>query len=376
MSVMNDRMKSFIQQTMRLQELLTWAPEWDAEFFVADGIPVELLAMAESGLTLGKNRLAIDQTVRNRLFEKAGAPWGYMSERSIDVQMLALTDHLRQGAFGSSPKIVTRDGQLFTLVSDKLIQITHTDVLSAVADPLGAAADDLSVSRIDRVDGRIELELVSPRKAVEIRRGDIVQAGLHITHSRFGDQATQVQTFTYRLLCTNGMTRRECAPTEGLARTRRLPVAHPHGKELQLDQIRRLTAHAREKLEPQLEELRSTAERPADAKQLLKTFLQRARISTRISDRSEGDPRATMMDRIVRAWRDWGSEDTYYGAVNALTRVGTHDLQLSARQRRTLSMLGGVVAFSGSHLCPRCFSVLSENSGAVAEHATNETATA
>jgi hypothetical protein len=153
-------------------------------------------------------------------------------------------------------------------------------------------------------------------------------------------------------------------------------VTHPHGKELQLDQIRRLTAQTWDKLEPQLSELSSTAERPADAKQLLATFLHRARISTRTSNREHGDPDATVMDRLLRAWRREGSENTYFGAVNALTDVGTHDPHLSARQRRALSMLGGLLAFSASHLCPRCFSVLPNSTGAAADHPVNEAASA
>jgi hypothetical protein len=65
-----------------------------------------------------------------------------------------------------------------------------------------------------------------------------------------------------------------------------------------------------------------------------------------------------MMPRLLAAWRVEGSETTHYGAVNALTRVGTHDQELSDRQRRVLASLGGLLAFSNVHICPRCFSVL------------------
>jgi len=37
---------------------------------------------------------------------------------------------------------------------------------------------------------------------------------------------------------------------------------------------------------------------------------------------------------------------------------------LSLRQRRALSLLGGVMAFSHSHLCPRCFSLLADSGSA------------
>jgi hypothetical protein len=76
------------------------------------------------------------------------------------------------------------------------------------------------------------------------------------------------------------------------------------------------------------------------------------------------------MDRLLAAWREWGAEDTYYAAVNALTWVGTHDQELTPRQRRSLSLLGGLLAFSGAHICPRCFSVLAGPASAGEEPAT------
>ena len=344
-----------------LHQLLTDMPRRDAEFAVTERIPVERLVVTETGLTFDKNSFALDQSGRNRLLAKAKAPVAYMSERRTNVQMLALREHLSQGAYGKTPQVVTRNGQVFTILPGKLIDLGDSEVLGAATESLGKDADNLVVSKIDRADGRLELELVSPVKALEIRRGDVVQAGLHISHTRFGDQATQIQAFIYRLVCENGMMRRECITSEGLVRTRKLSVTHPNGRELQLDQIRRLTTQTWEKLEPQLAELRSTAERPANVEQLLKSMLRRARVSTRTRRGVDSNAEPTVLDRLLQAWRDWGADDTYFGAVNALTRVGTHDLTLSLRQRRVLSMLGGVLAFSGHHLCPKCFSMLADS---------------
>jgi hypothetical protein len=236
-----------------------------------------------------------------------------------------------------------------------LAELNNVEVLTAVADSLGNDADGLLVPRIDYTDGWLELDLASPAKTREIRRGDVVKAGLHIEHSRYGDQATQVHAFIYRLICANGMTRRECVSAEGIVRTRKLPADHPRAKELLLDQVRRLTARTWEKLEPQLMELHSTSERRASVQELLRQWLQRARISTRVTGAT---PPRTVMDRLLTAWRSEGAEDTTYAAVNALTSVGSHDTELTSRQRRSLSSLGGLLAFSGLHICPRCFSVL------------------
>lgn len=343
---------------IRFSDVLALIQQRDREFSEVGPIPIERIIVTETALIFDKNSVPMDQGARNRLFEKVGAPVAYLKQRGIDVQILALRDHFRQAEFGSAPRLVLRGGQVFNVRRDSLVELTHSEVLTAVAEPLGEIAEGLTVSRIDYADGRLELDLVSPARAIEVRRGDKVKAGLHIEHSRYGEQATQIHAFVYRLVCENGMTRRECVSADGIVRIRKLPASHPRGRELLLDQVRRLTARTWQKLEPQLLELRGTSERRADVPKLLSQWVQRARFSTRITPPNGTRRIRTVMDRLLAAWRDSGAEDTYYGAVNALTWVGSHDPDLPPRQRRTLSFLGGLLAFSGVHLCPRCFSML------------------
>jgi hypothetical protein len=352
-------------------ELTARVRTWDTEFSEMDPVAIERLDVTEAALISDKISVRLGEKARRRLFEKVRAPFAYLEKRSINVQILALRDHIRQEGFGRAPKPILRYGELFTLRCDNLVELAHSDVLNAVGESLGENADGLNVSRIDYADGRLELDLVSPAKALEVRRGDVVTAGLHIEHSRYGDQATQIHAFVYRRVCENGMTRRECVSAEGIVRIRKLPAAHPRGRELVLEQVRRLTARTWQKLEPQLLELRAASERRADVPQLLRQWVQRVRFSTRTTPVNRTRRVPTVMDRLLAAWRDWGAEDTYYGAVNALTWVGSHDRELTPRQRSTLSLLGGMLAFSGVHLCPRCYSLLS----GAAQDAT-ETATA
>jgi len=221
-------------------ELILRSQLWDADFTELDPVPLDRFELSEDSLIFGNNSALLDQDARNRLFKMFGAPDGYLSRRSIDVQIVALRDHFRQEEVGRDPKLVLRNGRLFTIRRDNLVELAHSEVLSAVAESLGAHADGLIASRIEYSDGRLALDLVSPSKAIEVRRGDIVRAGLHIEHSRYSDQATQIYSFVYRLVCENGMTRRECS-ADGIVRIRKLPMSHPRGRELLLDQIRRLT---------------------------------------------------------------------------------------------------------------------------------------
>jgi len=80
----------------------------------------------------------------------------------------------------------------------------------------------------------------------------------------------------------------------------------------------------------------------------LQRFLRQARMHS-----------ARLLKLVEAAWRAEGAEPTAFGFLNALTRVATHEADLSAPQRRRLDLLAGIFAGQERHLCPACFSVLS-----------------
>jgi hypothetical protein len=253
---------------------------WDAQFTETDRVPIERLEITDNALIFDGNSLPLDESTRARLLTRAGAPVAYLGQRSIPVQTLALREHFREGDFGSAPRFVLRNHKLTGIHGGELVELTQTEVLDAVGETLGQAADSLTVSKIERTDERLEVELISPLKQIEARRGDVVKAGIYIKHSRFGGEATQIQAFNYRLVCENGMISRECVASDGIVRTRKLPAGHPHAKELELDQVRRLTTRVWDSLSPRLEELRATTARRADVPQLFRSWFQRAPVST------------------------------------------------------------------------------------------------
>jgi hypothetical protein len=250
---------------------------------------------------------------------------------------------------------MVRGDELVTIVPGNLLRLPNAAVLRAVWEGMEAGRDGLTVARIEQTEQGMDVELVSSHKTVDVRVGDIVRGGIHMVHAWQSEEPTRIESFVYRLVCRNGMTRRECGARDGIARTRKLPVDFPNARELQLGQIRRLTAQHWNGLGQQLEALRATTERTAHVEELLTRWLQKARISVQ-----------SMMPRLLSAWNEEGAENTHYGAVNALTRVATHDMSLSWRQRRILAALGGLLAFANVHICPRCFSVLA---GAREQHA-------
>jgi hypothetical protein len=67
-----------------------------------------------------------------------------------------------------------------------------------------------------------------------------------------------------------------------------------------------------------------------------------------------------LRNRLLEAWLNHGEGNTAYAALNAITWVATHapDNHVRPRQREALALLAGVIALSGQHICPRCYSVI------------------
>ncbi len=309
-------------------------------------VPRAAVRFETDRVKLGQQIFVFGPDARSRVYEATGAPEFYFGRLTLDTQAAVLNAVWNDSDANEQVTAVVRGDEFFTFSRADLIRLQPHEVVSAITEALGDHSDTLSVTRI-RTDGDyLELEVISSRQAVEVRRGDVVQAGLHVVHTRFGNWATVVEAFVFRCVCDNGMIHRECLSRDGISRTRKLSANHPGGRELQLEQIRRLAARACNRIEPLLGELHATTDRATDVEKLLESWLRRARISVDL-----------MLPRLLAAWELEGAERTEYGAINALTRLATHDGRLSARQRRTFASLAGMLAFSHVHICPRCFAI-------------------
>jgi hypothetical protein len=332
-----------------LLQLLPDAKALEAKYS-KNRVDIDDLRFDQEGVIYDGRLIRMNQKRRTRLFNKLGAPGNYLQDLPARLQADALAFHADSGKFGPAPLLITAGDEAVTFELTNLTCLTDCEVLEAVAEALGADAESLILQKIELTDESISMQFVTPRKTIEVRPGDIVQSGLSITHHRFGSQATWIEAFVLRLVCSNGMTRRECG---GLTRTRRLSADDPNSRALQMTQIRLLTQQTWNGLQRKLEALRTTSERPADVEALLRTWLGNAGLSEK-----------KMMPRLLAAWSREGSERTEYAVVNALTWVATHGGDaVTQRQRRLLASMGGLLAFAKVHLCDQCWSVLTAGHG-------------
>jgi hypothetical protein len=240
--------------------------------------------------------------------------------------------------------VLSRDGQFRGFDRADLHRLAGADVLETVRDAIN---QNVLVHNLDLGHEAFQLDIVSPASTQEARVGDALRYGLRVRHSLVGDYATTIESFALRLICGNGLIQRECIGAKRTARSRprsrRLLVGSRDADTKQRDQIRQLATNAWRRLQDVAKGIRQLQDRPFEHGSMAR-FLRQARM---YSDR--------LMTLVQAAWAAEGAERTAYGALNALTRVATHDASLSMQQRRRLELLAGVFAGQAAHLCPRCF---------------------
>ena len=90
------------------------------------------------------------------------------------------------------------------LLSERYRRIDNMEIATSVL-PLFAGNDQYEVMSCEVTENRLYLKVVNHRLEMEVRKGDIVQAGVMISNSEVGLGAVSIQPLVYRLVCLNGM---------------------------------------------------------------------------------------------------------------------------------------------------------------------------
>lgn len=309
--------------------------------------PMEVgkLRVEAGRLMAGDGAFTLEGAGFERFCKPLHAPAQYLASIDKELCESVLQHQIERGDLaGKGLTIITRGDEFVAFGRSDLGQIRGTDVLQAIGDGVG---ESLDVHQFEINDDSFQIDLLASNDGEEVGPGDVVRSGLRVTHSLVFDHAIWIESYILRLVCSNGLTHRECVSRRA-ARTRRLPASHPGAAQLQIEQVRRLARSTWNGLRQKIDAIRNLRNEPADVESAVHRWLERARLSPK-----------NLMPAIREAWKSEGGEATSFGVMNALTRVATHSTTLSSRVRRSLAGLAGLLAFRHQHLCPRCFSVLS-----------------
>ncbi len=329
-------------------------------------IPTKRVSVKGDYLVAGSEAYFLNDKETLRLVCAAlHAPGDYIDKLPTRLRAELLQHHLGEGWLRDHVIVVTDGKQLVALDRADLLLLPSRDVLQAAIKGIGnigAKDTELSVTNLRVEADRFTVDLVSASVGVEPRPGDVIRAGLRVTHSAIGRIATDVSAYIERLVCRNGAVSRTCVDRKQ-PRTRRLPGDHPNALRLQCEQIERLARSAWAGLQNKLGAIRHlTDTRFANEEAVIGQFrslLRQNRLSTDQTKRPDSRGR-NILSRLQAAWEAEGKEPTAYGVLNAFTRLGSHDSALTTRERFALTRIGGLLAFQRHHLCPRCFSLIAQ----------------
>jgi hypothetical protein len=324
-----------------------------------DLCPLSQLSVKHDRLIAGGRELRLDGEGFRRFCHRLGAPADYLATLRPGLRALILKTHLAEGRCvdrnltDQTPCIISRGDSFLDFGRTDLASLDTRAVLRAVGEGVGADAPTLQVQNLHQGDESFTLELVTPRQSEEVRVGDVICGGLRIQHSFLDGPATRLKAFIVRLICTNGMVQHQCvgekANPRSTPRTRRLPTSRPDALELQASQLRRMAADIWAMLPKKLEAIRRLHEKKIEVEHVMERFLRQAHVWT-----------SDLMKRLRAAWKEEENEPTAFGALNALTRVATHDPGLEPWQRERLYRLAGIYANQDVHVCKQCYSILTK----------------
>lgn len=98
----------------------------------------------------------------------------------------------------------TLDGKTArAFLSDRYRPLDNYDLANAVLPVLADA--QIRVESCEVTETRMYIKAVSPRTEMEVKKGDVVQAGIVIGNSEVGNGTLNISPMIYRLVCSNGM---------------------------------------------------------------------------------------------------------------------------------------------------------------------------
>ena len=296
-------------------------------------------------------RLEVSPSGLDSVCRHVGAPAHYLAALPRELFSGLLEHHIGTIAKARQRMVLIHEGaRLIGLARADLVRLEPAVALDAVIRASGPLADGLEIESFEEREDGLRVDLVAKGLSHDVSRGDVLKAGIRFSYSDEGRRALWVESFVVRLVCSNGLTHRECRG-EGISRTRRLRAEDPAARQQQIDQTRRLAERIWASLAQRLRLISELRNERFDVPEFLARWLGRAHLSSR-----------GILPILLRAWESDGREPTAYGAMNALTHAATHNRELSSRQRHILGRLAGILAFRRQHLCPRCFSVLRSGS--------------
>ena len=174
--------------------------------FVADTRKITMTDDAKLAFTNGEDHLfEANEVAHKQIAARLEIPNRYYDRMRQETPEL-LAQNVNHW-FHTSPEkrmIRTLDGKARAFLSDRYQRIENEEIAS-VALPALLQQEGIQIVSSSITETRLYIKAVFPKIQGEVKKGDVVQAGLAISNSEVGLGMVKIEPLVYRLVCTNGM---------------------------------------------------------------------------------------------------------------------------------------------------------------------------
>lgn len=149
--------------------------------------------------------LKVNHLAHQQIGEKVGIPSKYYDRMMVEAPELLTTNvnHWMR-TDGEKRMVRTLDGTARAFLSDKYRAMDNYDLAQAVLPQL-MPSEGVEIVSCEITEKRMYIKATTPRIAGEVKKGDVVQAGIVIRNSEVGCGALAIEPLILRLVCMNGL---------------------------------------------------------------------------------------------------------------------------------------------------------------------------
>lgn len=234
-------------------------------------------------------------------------------------------------------------------LSDMYLRRDNAEVAEAFLK-VAAEIPDVEVPTAQITHEHLYITALAPKVQGEVKKGDVVQAGVRITNSEIGVGALKVEPIIYRLWCSNG-----CGTWE---KSRVFKFRHVGGRaEMNEDTVRVLSAVTEKKADELFFSTLTDVMRAAVDETNFNALVMQMRLATETKKMvqpvkameelgkkfsvSEGEGEG-ILNHLIQ-----GGDLTAYGALNAYTRFA-HDVESYDRSMELEAFGGEILGMAGT----------------------------
>ena len=181
--------------------------ELKADFVApAKSLIMEVQADAAVALTApGVGSFPILGTAHDQIGTKTGVPAKYYDRMLNEApDLLAANVNRWLSRDGDRRMLRTLGGDLRAFLSDRYNRVENEEIAEAVL-PVLAATPGIEIVASEVTERRMYMLATTGKVQGEVKKGDVVQAGVMISNSEIGYGAVSIRPMVYRLVCLNGM---------------------------------------------------------------------------------------------------------------------------------------------------------------------------